>query len=73
MILTSPCTALAILESSLIFLTSPAKIPYSHHISGTGTVAVMFVNETPTAPAYDTLVPANRGWSPAVSLRGHFA
>ena len=45
---------------------------YSHHISGTGIVAVKFINETPTAPAYDTVVPASRGWSPAVSLRGYF-
>ena len=44
----------------------------SHPIGGTGIVAVTFINETPTAPAYDTHIPANRGWSPAVSLRGHF-
>ena len=45
---------------------------YSHPIGGTGIVAVKFINETPTAPACDTVVPASRGWSPAVSLRGHF-
>lgn len=45
---------------------------YSNRISGTGTVAVKFSNETPSAPAYDTLIPANRGWSPAVALRGYF-
>ena len=25
------------------------------------------------APAYDTVVPTSRGWSPAVSLRGYFS
>ena len=50
-----------------------ATTHYSHHIGGTGIVAVKFINETPTAPAYDTVIPANCGWSPAVALRGHFA
>jgi hypothetical protein len=45
---------------------------YSHHIGGTGIVAVKFITETPTAPAYDTLIHASRGWSPAVALRGYF-
>ena len=46
---------------------------YSHHIGGTGIVAVKFHTETSSTPAYDTIIPANRGWSPAVSLRGFFA
>ena len=50
-----------------------ATTHYSHHIGGTGIVAVKFINETPTAPAYDTVVPTSRGWSPAVSLRGYFS
>ena len=45
---------------------------YSHHIGGTGIVAVNILNETSGAPAYDTVVPTSRGWSPAVSLRGYF-
>lgn len=45
----------------------------SHYIGGTGRVAVNFTKETPSAPAYDTLVPENRGWSPTVSLCGYFA
>ena len=49
-----------------------ATTNYSHHIGGTGIVAVKFINETPTAPAYDTVTPANRGWCPTVSLRGFF-
>ena len=46
---------------------------YSHHIGGNGIVAVDFLNETSGEPAYDTVVPANRGWSPTVALRGYFA
>ena len=45
---------------------------YSHHIGGTGIVAVNILNETSGVPAYDTVVPTSRGWSPAVSLRGFF-
>ena len=51
---------------------SGQKTHDSHPIGGTGIVAVKFINETPSAPAYDTVVPASRGWSPAVSLRGFF-
>jgi hypothetical protein len=33
---------------------------FSHHIGGTGIVAVKFLNETPTAPKYDPIAPASR-------------